>query len=171
MRMGLALVCIPRGQKGPINDGWNKPRNQANPGGYVTDPGLASEIWMDGQNLGVVLGPSGLVSFDVDHLEFTRRAFEAVGLDLDHLLEDAVRIEGNPDRAKALFQAPAEIALPSRRLRWPSGSDYPKGVSLFELRTGPLQDVLPPSIHPKTKRPYRWLRAPWEVWGKSLAAE
>jgi hypothetical protein len=31
---------------------------------------------------------------------------------------------------------------------------------VFELRAGPIQDVLPPSIHPDTKIPYGWIRDP-----------
>lgn len=33
-------------------------------------------------------------------------------------------------------------------------------VTVFELRAGPVQDVLPPSIHPDTGKPYTWRNPP-----------
>jgi putative DNA primase/helicase len=35
-----------------------------------------------------------------------------------------------------------------------------KSLTLFELRAGDIQDVLPPTIHPGTGKPYVWLMSP-----------
>ncbi|MDZ4806470.1 MAG: phage/plasmid primase, P4 family [Candidatus Eisenbacteria bacterium] len=161
--LGWALTPIPRGVKGPIGVGWNQPRSQANPTGFVTDPDQAERVWRNDQNMGVVLGPSRLVSLDVDYTEGARVAFAAVGLDLEALLTLSIRIEGNPARAKILFRLPDGVELPTRKLTWPPKRAGEKAVPIVELRAGPLQDVLPPSGHPSTKRPYRWLRAPWDA--------
>ena len=55
------------------------------------------------------------------------------------------------DRGKLLFKAPDDLVM--RKISWPKQDD-PRAQKLFELRAGPVQDVLPPSIHPDTGRPY-----------------
>ena len=75
-----------------------------------------------------------------------------MGIDLYALLEapDAVRIiSGIGNRAKLLYALPESL----------HSKTFDDGA--FELRSGTTtgrttQDVLPPSIHPKTKEPYKW---------------
>lgn len=159
----LALVYIPPGSKAPKHTGWNRP------GGYITDPTKAEAFWRKNprHNLGAVLGPSRMVTFDGDQLEWSRKALAAVGLSLDEFLAVGAAIEGNPKKAKRVFRVPAECDLGLRKLLWPDPDDPDDAVTVFELRAGPVQDVLPPSLHPDTRQPYRWVegRAPWDLGG------
>ena len=104
----------------------------------------------DHHSIGVNHGLSGTAAIDVDNLEKTKRIFEAIGLDLDALAESTMTWCGRPDRLKLLYCAP----------------NPPLGVKafsidsevIFELR-GALpgkqaQDLLPPSLHPDTKKRY-----------------
>ena len=156
--LGFALVEIPPGTKGPRTPGWNKPGN------YIDDPTQARQIWASrpGNGMGAVLGPSGLAVLDIDDVAATRLVFEALGLSYDDLLRGAPRIEGRPGRDKALFRAPPGIVLGRHSLPWPKQEGEDKPITVFELRAGDVQDVLPPTIHPDTGKPYCWRKAPWE---------
>jgi len=158
--LGMALCAIPAGTKGPTAKGW--PEGDEDPAHWEAHP-------LDG--LGVVLDPSRLVSWDLDALPETRELFATLGLDVDTLTAGAVLVRGNPLRLRALFRVPAGLELTLHKLVWPprdptKPTDHPDGkaVTIFELRAGPgVQDVLPPTIHPDTHRPYEWVRPPWEL--------
>lgn len=158
-----ALTWIPPAGKAPRHVGWNQPS------GYLTDPDQAAEHWRihPHHNLGLVLGPSGIATFDLDQLAWSRIALAAVGLDLEALLKLGAAWEGNPQKAKRVFALPSDSDLRLRKLIWPNPDDPEEPVTVLELRAGPVQDVLPPSTHPDTRRPYRWLpgRTPWELGG------
>jgi hypothetical protein len=98
----------------------------------------------------------------VDDLDRARQALAAVGIDLDALLNDPAipRIEGNPAKARLLFCAPTGEPIAARKLSLPGLNGRP--VAILELRAGPVQDLLPPSLHP-LNRAYRFLRAPWDT--------
>jgi len=145
IRAGLVLVPIPAGLKGPRARGWNlRAHCWAKPGqvpeGYSGNVGLAHVY-------------AGTCALDVDHAELAGPALAAHGIDLAALLAapDAVHIRsGRAGRDKLLF-----------RLRDPLPSINRSAAEGFELRStaknGPtVQDVLPPSIHPKTGKPYQW---------------
>ena len=149
--LGWRLCAIPQGTKGPREAGW--PERDVSDHHWLTHPT---------EGMGAVLGPSGLVSLDLDDVEAARLALAAVGLDLDHLLAGALLVQGNPERMRALFAAPAG-ELSRKALAWPPRAEGEKPVTVFELRAGPVQDCLPPTLHPGTGRPYEWLRSPWEV--------
>jgi hypothetical protein len=82
---------------------------------------------------------------------------------LDALLgrEDSVQIvSGRPNRAKLLYKLPAGVEPLRSRQLWKQD-----GRAALELRCATedgltVQDVLPPSIHPDTGRPYEW-RGNW----------
>lgn len=166
---GLALVPIPPGSKAPKGAAWNK-----HP---VRDPERAERRWKGNprHNLGALLGSSGIVSFDVDALEYTRRALQTVGIGLDEILDKGVAVEGNPEKAKRFFRMPDGETPPTHKLSWPADpatapdkSGKRPRIMVLELRAGDgVQDVLPPSIHPGTRRPYRFLegRDPWTLGG------
>ena len=149
---GFALVVIPPGEKGPKRHGWNQP------GGYITDPEQARRHWQrrSQDNLGVVLETSGLCSLDVDSMEAARLVMAELGFDLDGWRDNYPTVQGNPARFRCLFKVPAGAALARHALTWP-GQNGDKPVTVFELRAGLVQDVLPPSIHPDTGKPYTWL--------------
>ena len=75
-------------------------------------------------------------------------------MDFYALMQSAPQIKGRPDRSKLIFRAPSHLNC--RSVAWPTMDNPRKKEIVFELRAGPVQDVLPPSIHPDTGRPYRW---------------
>jgi hypothetical protein len=183
---GFHFVRIPRvggkPTKGPRGYGWNLPQTPANPNGYTADVAQAHAWIRAGDNLGLALVPSGVVSFDIDDLDDTRCVLAGLGLDLDAWLDDPHRVEirsGKPGKAKLLFRAGAGAIQPSKKLTFGQGR---KQRSIFELRHGStegqtLQDLLPPSVHPDTGQPYQLvgdvrhlpalppeLRALWQAW-------
>ena len=139
-RAGWKLCAVPIGTKGPTNFGWNtKP---------IPPDALDG---LDGAGLLHVL--SGTCCLDLDNLSAARQWLGERGVNVDALLQadDAVRIDsGRPNRAKLLY-----------RMKVPLRTFKPKNSGL-ELRCATregksVQDVLPPSIHPDTKKPYQWL--------------
>jgi hypothetical protein len=157
-RLGFRLCAIPPGSKGPQDARWTERPHP--PEHWARQP----EIGM-----GAILGLSGLVSLDLDRLDDSRALFAELGLDLGELTADAAMVQGHPERGRALFRAPAGVQLGTHKLVWPhpSGETHPNGrrktLTVFELRAGAVQDVLPPTIHPGTGAPYKWLRSPWEL--------
>lgn len=101
-------------------------------------------------NLGLAHAYSGTCALDLDDLAAATEFWREKGVDIMALLDapDHVGINSHvPNRAKLLFQLDAP--LPS------------KHCGSFELRCAKRngrteQDVLPPSIHPDTMRPYDW---------------
>jgi len=140
--------------KAPVTSGWNLEQN------IVKSEAQINEAWLaQNWNVGIVLLQSNIVSFDIDDLEKTRQIFaDILDFDLDELLNapDAVRITGKPGRAKLLYRVPDDLHhLTTQQLAF--GKE-----SIFEIRyqsTGGKthQDVLPPSIHPDTGKPYEWI--------------
>lgn len=149
--IGWSLVRLPPRSKGDERNtkGWEKRREPA-------------ETWIDApdDNIGLHLGFSGVVSFDIDNQEHTRTIFYNLGLDYDKVLEQCPRIVGRAGHDKALFRAPKDILLKTHKLSWPAQDDPKNRITIFELRAGAVQDVLPPSIHPDTGMPYTWKRRP-----------
>jgi len=155
---GLAIVPIPRGSKGPTGQGWQKP------GGYFTDPDQATEYFTKNpnQNIGAVLGPSNIVSIDVDDVDATNLIFSEFGIDIFALRDACPSMCGNPERFRIWFRAPEGIELSRHSIAWPLKEIDPenpdkKTFTVFELRGGAVQDVIAPSIHPDTKKPYKWI--------------
>lgn len=150
-RLGLALTPL-RG-KAPIREGWNLDEN------LLCTPAAARHHFARNpdDNIGACLEPSGLVSLDADYPEGARSVLAAEGIDLDALIATTPTIIGRAPRLE--FKAPA-TALGRKSVVWPPRALGEKSVTVLELRAGRLQDVLPPSIHPDTKQPYRWLTPP-----------
>ena len=147
---GWKLCDIPLGSKGPRTKGWNEP----------------GAIFRDGQGVGLCHAYSGTCSIDVDDYERAMAWLETQGISLDALLEDPRSVQiisGKVNRAKLLYRLPTP--LPSLSL-----AEYqqisPKTQKLqtyhaLELRCATrdgktVQDVLPPTIHPDTGKPYQW---------------
>lgn len=146
---GWGLCAIPAGKKGPTAKGWS-----THP---LNTPALVRQKVTEGGGIGLCHVASGTCALDIDDLPVARSWLEARGVDLDALLADdyAVRIDsGREGRAKLLYRLPAGIkSLPTKKVV--------AGETILELRCGSatgenMQDVLPPSIHPQTGKPYRW---------------
>jgi hypothetical protein len=145
---GFALVPISAGSKGPNTKGWNQRAN------CWSD---ARDVHQHTGNIGLAHANSNTAALDVDSYTAAVPALSVRGVDLNALLtaDDAVQIRsGRPDRAKLLYRLPSGVAsLPSV-----DRTDAGEG---FEFRCGTkdgltVQDVLPPSIHPDTGKPYEW---------------
>lgn len=143
----------PPGQKGPRYPGWSDPQNA------ITDLEEGREFFTlhPTFGIGVLLGPSGLVTLDVDVVSITREVLHEQGIGLDAI--EAPRIIGNPSKFRLVFAAPPG-ELPHRTLSWPQKEDPRKSFAVFELRAGCVSDMLPPSMHPDTGTPYRWALPP-----------
>jgi putative DNA primase/helicase len=155
-RFNLALTWTPPGAKGPRHHGWN------NPAIAITDKAAARQFFgpRPDYGIGVLLSYSGLVSVDIDHLEYSRIIFGHFGIDLDELRQHAPCVIGNPAKFRAMFGAPAIPDLKHRTVIWPKRENHAEGFAVFELRAGPISDALPPTIHVGTGKPYRWETPP-----------
>jgi predicted P-loop ATPase len=152
--IGLHVIPIPPRSKAPDGNDW--------PHKAISDPVIAERYWKDhpDDNIGVVLGPSKLVSLDVDDVEAARTVFHEFGIDIDLLRTVTPTIVGNPARFRMQFRAPQGVTLGRKSLTWPRNDGSAKSFTVFELRAGNVQDVLPPSIHPDTLQPYVWSVTP-----------
>lgn len=150
-KLGFGLVPVPAGQKGPRSAGWNKPENAlANP------KQVASRFRRSGENMGLLHSVSGTAVIDVDSPEHVTDALAAVGIDWPEVLaQNPWRIKGQKGE-KPVFRLPEGQDLTRRTLMWPAHADQLE-LTVFELRAGNVQDVLPPSIHPASGQPYTWV--------------
>lgn len=148
LELGLVLTHFAPGTKGPQGpeaEGWNTAAK------WIDSPARArAQLARRTLNLGVIHAPSGTVALDVDDVNATRAIFAEFGLDLDALLGAGLQIRGKADRAKALYRCAGPPAM--HKVAW-------NRRALFELRSGPVQDVLPPSLHPDGHA-YAWLADP-----------
>lgn len=186
----LALVPIEPGEKGPKGAGWNKPGGYftdaleaaefwtANPNhnlGVVLGPSRVCSLDVDDVELTrqVLQQTLGL---DVDALadayptsvgnpERFRVMFrvpKGVALSRHALVwpnkndPDGTIYKGLMAQVKAAMEA----GDAAREAAFRMAADPFKKVTVFELRGGLVQDVLPPSIHPGTRKPYTWRTPP-----------
>ena len=149
-KLGWYLVTIPAGTKGPTRFGWQKPEQA------LSDPDAARLYYEQNpnHNVGLLHGASGTCAVDIDHVEHTKIIFAELGIDFSALMQSAPQIIGRENRGKLIFKAPADLI--THKISWPVEGDPRKTEVVFELRAGSVQDVLPPSIHPDTGRPYEW---------------
>ena len=156
-KLGWYLVTIPAGTKGPTRFGWQKPEQA------LSDPEKARLYYEQNptHNVGLLHGASGTCAVDIDHVEHTKMIFEELGIDFSELMQSAPQIIGRENRGKLIFKAPPDLI--THKISWPVEGDPRKTEVVFELRAGAVQDVLPPSIHPDTGRPYEWAgRSIWD---------
>jgi hypothetical protein len=151
---GMALVGMPNAMKRPITPGWNKAEN------VITDAIAAATLT---ENVGLAHAfctPAPTMALDIDDLPKARAFLSDYGIDLDSLLDadDAVQISsGREGRAKLLFRLPEGASpIPTKQI-----TDPETGEMILEFRCATangltVQDVLPPSIHPETGKPYQW---------------
>lgn len=143
---GWALCRIEPGKKAPLAEDWNEPENA-----------LTAQDCLDiaeiGCGAGLMHALSGTCALDIDSLELARPFLAEHSIDVDALLNapEAVRIHsGKPNRAKLLYK----MKLPLRTLK-PKDSGIELRSATSEGKS--VQDVLPPSVHPDTKKPYQWM--------------
>jgi hypothetical protein len=148
IRAGWSLVPIPRGTKGPKTTGWNKRENA------LKD---ANSLPPD-HGVGLAHAYSGTCAIDIDAWDSAVIALAEHHVDLNALYAapDAVTINsGRTGRGKLIYAMPFGLTLPSKKI-----TDE-NGTVVYELRCASangltVQDVLPPSYHPDTGKPYQW---------------
>ena len=144
---GWKLVPILPGHKSPVTKGWQRRENA------ITNPDAAVTM----RSAGLAHAYSGTCAIDVDDYP---RAYEWLaerGVDLDALCAapDAVQItSGRVNRAKLIYSLPEPLCSKKVAL-------FGKNQSALDFRCATaagmtVQDVLPPSIHPDTTKPYKW---------------
>jgi hypothetical protein len=149
---GLVLVPIPPNSKAPKSQGWNELENA------FTDPARAKAFFEQNpqHNMGLLHFASNTAALDIDHRDHALTALHAVGIDLTQLEQDnPFKIKGK-NGEKPLYRVPEGLLLHPVKLTLPAlnGSE---AITVLELRGGSVQDVLPPSIHPDTQKPYAWV--------------
>lgn len=163
-KYGFALVPIEPGRKFPTANDWG--------GLAMTDTATASDFYTNKPdwNMGLALGPSRMCSLDIDCDESFAVALEEFGIPADALAEFPT-IQGASKGRRVMFRVPEGAELPYAKLNWPTEADPTRHYTVFELRAATdgkqRQDVLPPSIHPDTGKPYRWIvqpPAPGKTW-------
>lgn len=147
IRHGWSLVPIPPNSKGPTNVGWNLQENAVKSQAHLPP----------GYGIGLAHAYSGTMALDIDCWDTAVAMLGFCGVDLPTLYAapDAVVIDsGRQGRGKLLYKMPPGLRLASKRV-------LANGKMIYELRCATasgltVQDVLPPSIHPETRQPYRW---------------
>jgi putative DNA primase/helicase len=187
---GLALVKIEPGQKAPKGNAWNKPggyfteadqaeafwaKNPKHNMGVVLGPSRICSLDVDHAEYSrqvlrdvldlhlddiaavyptLVGNPTRFrIMFRVpEGLEFSRHSLtwpnpadpDGSKLKLVNVSLKAARDKGDADQIEVMTARQKEFAP----------------ITVFELRGGLVQDVLPPSIHPDTGKPYTWRNPP-----------
>ncbi|MCW6058258.1 bifunctional DNA primase/polymerase [Pseudomonas fragariae (ex Marin et al. 2024)] len=186
----FALVPIQPGEKGPKGRGWNQPgkyivdpakaeafwtKNPNHNLGVVLGPSRVCSLDVDDvqwtrfvlyELLGVDLDALALAFPTVvgNPLRFRVLFQVPEGLELTrHSL--SWPNENDPDGSKhksIMLKANAarEAGDTAREALYRADAEQYKRFTVFELRAGLVQDVLPPSIHPGTGQPYSWRTPP-----------
>jgi hypothetical protein len=144
IQAGWFIVPIRSGSKKPLHNAWNVREN------CIAKPEQAKALR---GNIGLAHAYSGTCCIDIDSIILTRPWLKERGIDVDKLLNapDAVLISsGRPDHAKLLYRMPGpplkSLAFKNAKLEFRCATEHGTTV----------QDLLPPSIHPDTGKPYRW---------------
>jgi hypothetical protein len=143
--LGFGLVPIPLGTKRPTTTGW-----QNHP--ITTSEGV-EQVWHKPSNIGLHHAASGTVALDIDNPEYATLALAAVGIDLHALLTAPGAKIRTLKGLKPIYRSPKDVTLNRKAYTWKLPNR--KTITLFEIRAGPVQDLLPPSMHPEGLR-YKW---------------
>ena len=150
-RYNWHLVPIEAGRKYPTKNDWG---NTA-----LSEPAQAYAYWQLHQdwNMGCALGHSAMCSLDIDDEQGWLLILDEFGIPHD-ALDAFPTIRGRGKRV--MFRVPDDVQLPYCKVNWPKQDDQKKHYTIIELRAAcdgsQKQDVLPPSVHPETNKPYAW---------------
>lgn len=158
----LELECLPqwryciidRGSKAPKYPKWN----------HIA---YKLEDIPKSKNLGILLGPKsgGILAIDFDGASAFEYWMDNIPYDLEHLLTNTVVWQGRIGRCQAALRVDERIwdMVPTKfAIQTGVGADGRPEQLEWRWSEGDvgIQSVLPPSIHPDTKQPYKWLNPP-----------
>lgn len=155
-RAGLALVPIPLGQKGPFREGWNLRANT------ITDPERAARLTGNVGLAHAYCTPTPTMALDIDDLAQAQVWLAEEEVDLRSLLNapDAVYVfSGREGRIKPVYRCPKGVIVPPTAVVKSRAGPHSRTILEFRCASAngrTVQDVLPPSIHPETGKPYQW---------------
>ncbi|WP_312392048.1 bifunctional DNA primase/polymerase [Pseudomonas sp.] len=198
---GLALVPIEPGEKAPKGNGWNKPGGyftdaaeaegfwQQHPShnlGVVLGPSRVCSLDVDDVPL-TRLALQQTLGLDVDALAAAYPTAVGNPLRFRILFRVPAGVElsrhslvwpnkNDPDGKiykglMAQVKAAKDDGDAAREAAFRMAAEPFKKITVFELRGGLVQDVLPPSIHPDTGKPYTWRNPPSAAGLPDLPAE
>lgn len=154
-KYGFHLLPLKPGSKLPIESDWGN--------NCLTD--TAQDYWTanPSHNIGLELGQSRMCSLDIDCWESFKVILDEFGIPADSLANYPT-IQGASKGSRVLFRVPEGAELPYAKVNWPREDDPKRHYTVFELRSATdgkqRFDVLPPSIHPDTQQPYKWITQP-----------
>lgn len=149
------LVPIEPGRKFPTANDWGNKT--------LSEPAQAFAFWElhKDWNMGVALGASCMCSLDIDDADGFQIILDEFGIPASEL-DSYPTIKGKGKRI--MFRVPAGVQMPYCKVNWPKQDEPKKHYTIFELRTAcdgtQKQDVVPPSMHPDTGKPYEWIVKP-----------
>ena len=111
---GLHLIAVQ--EKIPVERAWGEKG--------IFSPGEARRYWAENPDMGigVVLGPSAVMSLDIDHNVYFSMIMEEFGLPEEEL-EPYPTIVGNPKGRRIMFRVPKGADIPHCTLTWPNRND------------------------------------------------
>ncbi|MFN3551984.1 MAG: DUF3987 domain-containing protein [Novosphingobium meiothermophilum] len=145
----MALCPVAAGSKGPRSRGWNERANA------ITDPDTAAKLK---EGVGLLHAYSGTMALDIDNDAEAAAWLLARGINLGQLFAapGAVAINsGRSGKGKLLYRLPPGSApVETVKINGPNGMVLEFRCATRDGKSD--QDVLPPSIHPRTGQPYQW---------------
>lgn len=186
----LALVPMEPGTKGPTQEGWNKPGGYftdvasaeqfwtANPRhnlGVVLGPSRVCSLDVDDVEFTrLVLQQTHGIDVDALAESYPTSVGNPARFRIMFRVPDGVELKkhalvwpnkNDPDGIihkglMAQVRAAVDAKDEDREAALRMAAEPFKKLTVFELRAGLVQDVLPPSIHPGTGKPYTWRKAP-----------
>lgn len=146
---GMALCPVAAGSKGPRSRGWNERANA------ITNPAIAAKLK---EGVGLLHAFSGTMALDIDNDAEAATWLLARGINLGQLsaAPDCVAINsGRSGKGKLLYRLPQDTSpLETVKVNGPNGMVLEFRCATRDGKSD--QDVLPPSIHPGTRKSYRW---------------
>jgi putative DNA primase/helicase len=153
-KYGFALIPIPQGSKGPVNKGWNEKEN------VITNPIDAINIKHNVGLAHLYCNSYTTATLDIDDYDLSKKWLAEHDINLDELLDadDAVQINsGRPGRSKLLYKLPhGSPQMLTQQITDPKSKSMVLEFRCASANGKTVQDLLPPSIHPDTHKPYTW---------------
>ena len=153
---GIAITPIKSGSKQPVLPNWSDKSQAVTTKQQVVKLSAGFPKKLNG-SAGVLLAhcEEPLMTLDIDDHIYANDWFAERGIELGDLFidPDAVQIQsGVQNKAKLVFK----LEAPMLHAVVKSGGDTAIEFRCMNSTGGSLQDVLPPSIHPLTGKPYKW---------------